>query len=132
MRSRWLMQRKKRRLAAARGAQQHEGLLRIDLEADALEDLQPAERLPHLLGFDHGRAVRRHLDPPPSFAPGASWPASRPPPLSLSPKPLLKYASKIVLADGEHRGEEDVPDAGHEKQRDDLEVLRVDDLRRWS
>ena len=42
-----------RRLATARRPQQHERLLRIDLEVDALEHVELAERLPDLLGLDH-------------------------------------------------------------------------------
>ena len=40
---------------------------------------------------------------------------------------LAEVRLQVVLADGEQRREEDVPDAGHDQQRHDLEVLGVRD-----
>ena len=59
-------------------------------------------------------------------------PSSRPTRSPWSPKPLAEVALEVVLPDGEERREEDVPDAGHDEQRHDLEVLRVERSGRWS
>ena len=80
-------------LAAATRPKQDKGLLRPDHEVDALEHIELTERLPHLLGADHGLVSHSGL----SLQRLAVCPTG----IGL-PKATSEALLEVVLADGEH------------------------------
>ena len=96
--SRWLMQRRNVDLPEPEGPSRHMTSPALDLEVDALEDLEAPEALVDALGFDHRRSVTHdpRREPQPVARIAAAQRAEKPRPKRRSMKYWPTYRTLVI------------------------------------